>query len=184
MCCFLQWQWAQMSRGRSVWALELTPVLPLGAPALSVGLGSLNASPRPGVGVLHPEPLSAHQHPSLPGHPMATTRWYPPCPSLPLHLQIQNTVHGDGEELTAALQTYDSLQGAAAKAERGSQSLHPRPHPRPSQLTRPSKVPRDSCRVSWWRHCLNWAPKGGQSPQGQLCCRLGKGKPGRSWRQL
>lgn len=144
------------------------------------------ATPLPGLelGCCTQSPLVPTSTPPCQVTPWPQPGGTPPCPSLPLHLQIQNTVHGDGEELTAALQTYDSLQGAAAKAEKGSQGLHPRPHPRPSQLTRPSKVPRGQLSlVSGWRHCLNWAPKG-QSPQGQLCCRFGKGKPGRSWGQL
>lgn len=85
-------------------------------------------------------------------------------PKLPLHLQIENTVHRDGEELTAALQARDSLQGAVAKAERGSVRA-PTPDPtsvtRRSRLTRsPAKCQGDSClgRVFWWGQYLNKVP--------------------------
>lgn len=36
------------------------------------------------------------------------------------HLQVQNTIYRDGEELAAVLQAHDSLQGAVATTEGGS----------------------------------------------------------------
>lgn len=57
---------------------------------------------------------------------------------MPLASKIQNAVHGDGEELTAALQTYDRLQGAVAKAERGSARAST-PDPANVTDTRPSQ---------------------------------------------
>ena len=44
----------------------------------------------------------------------------PRARACPTHLQVQNAVYGDGEELAAALQAHDSLQGAAAKMGRPS----------------------------------------------------------------
>lgn len=85
------------------------------------------------------------------------------------YLQIQDAIYRDGEELAAALQACDSLQGAAARADRG---LARAPTLIPStatlmcsQKTRgPAKCLGDSClgQVFWWRWYLNWVAKRGE----------------------
>lgn len=101
-------------------------------------------SPRPGVRAMLPE------HPAR--SPTARPRRRPhtrACPASAPYLQIQDAVYRDGEELAAALQAHDSLQGAVAKAERRSAGAPApdRPNFNHNVLTAdlgPSKVPWDS----------------------------------------
>lgn len=96
------------------------------------------------------------------------------------YLQIQDAIYRDGEELADALQACDSLQGAAARADRGSARaptlIPPTATLMCSQKTRgPAKCLGDSClgQVFWWRWYLNWVAKRGEDSLHKV-----KGVPG------
>lgn len=96
------------------------------------------------------------------------------------YLQIQDAIYRDGEELAAALQACDSLQGAAARADKGSARaptlIPPAATLMCSQKTRgPAKCLGDSClgQVFWWRWYLNWVAKRGEDSLHKV-----KGVPG------